>query len=92
LNLIRKFKFGHGGYFRVKLCKLNSPTDTVTGACFDQNVLKIVNFNYTSPLFTSQGGTPNASRYDDATIYVSYLYNSDSNLSGDSLTGYVSFE
>lgn len=31
----------HGGMMRLKLCKLNSPTDMATQTCFDQNVLKI---------------------------------------------------
>jgi hypothetical protein len=45
----------HGGFFRLKLCKLNSPTDMATQECFDQNILKIspvVNYvNETSPKF-----------------------------------------
>ncbi len=43
---IKKIKFyqftaSHGGLFRIKLCKLNSPTEMATQECFDQNLLKI---------------------------------------------------
>lgn len=31
----------HGGLIRLKLCKLNSPSDMATQDCFDQNILKI---------------------------------------------------
>lgn len=35
----------HGGFMRVKLCKLNGPSDIATQECFDQNVLKIQPLN-----------------------------------------------
>jgi hypothetical protein len=31
----------HNGIMRIKLCKLNSPTDILTQDCFDQEILKI---------------------------------------------------
>jgi hypothetical protein len=59
------FKFPHGGYFRVKLCKLNSTSDIVYQACLDQNVLKILSVDYP----TASNGK-NATRYDDATFLL----------------------
>ena len=35
----------HGGYFNVKLCKLNSSSDVVSQDCFDQEALKIVSID-----------------------------------------------
>ena len=77
-----KFYLGHGGYFRVKLCKLNSPSDIVSGTCLDQNVLRILSVNYTSPEFSSQGGIPLATHFDDATVLLTSV---------NDLPGYISY-
>jgi len=76
------FYLGHGGYFRVKLCKLNSPSDIVSGTCLDQNVLRILSVNYTSPEFSSQGGIPLATHFDDATVLLNWM---------NDLPGYISY-
>jgi len=71
----------HGGFFRLKLCKLNGPTDMATQECFDQNMLKItplVNFvnesstkfygdNYDKYAYLDKGISL---QYDDYTLLV----------------------
>jgi len=36
----------HGGYFSIKLCKLNRSSDIVSQECFDQEALKIIATDY----------------------------------------------
>jgi len=55
------------------LCKLNSPSEIVSQACLDQNVLKILSVDYP----TSANGQ-NAARYDDATFLLPMLDQSQS--------------
>ena len=80
-----QFLFAHGGYLRIKLCKLNSSSDIVTQDCLDQNVLKIKTIDYPA---NWKGETP--TNYDDGTIILTYLHNT--NLTGgDSLSAYANF-
>ena len=83
-----QFFAAHGGYLRIKLCKLKSPSDIVSQDCLDQNVLKVQSIDYPT---NYQG--QNATNYDDGTVLLPYLHNTNMQpgSSKDSLTVYANF-
>lgn len=62
VTMSAKFYFAHGGYFNIKLCKLNSSSDIVSQECFDQEALKIV----------ATDGYENATILDGYNVFVPY--------------------
>jgi len=45
-TMTARFTMAHGGYFSIKICKLNRSSDIVSQECFDQEALKIIATDY----------------------------------------------
>jgi hypothetical protein len=71
------------------LCKLNSPSDIVSQECFDQEVLKVKSIES----YATKDGTKNGSAtlIDDYTVNLSWLQNTNPEISGDSLPGAINY-
>ena len=55
--------FAHGGFFSVKLCKLNSASEVVSQECLDKESLKIIaTYDY-----------PGTQIIDDYYVFMPYI-------------------